>query len=47
MAGRVVPVRVGDVEVLVETVLVAGTEPTSRLGDAGERVGMLSIVLRR
>jgi hypothetical protein len=27
-AGRLIPVRVGDIEIEVETVLVAGTEPT-------------------
>jgi Trypsin-co-occurring domain 1 len=35
---RTVPVRVGEVEVLVEAVPVAGTEPTSALSDAGDRV---------
>lgn len=39
MAGRVVPVRVGEVELLVETAPVAGSEPTStRLDRAGEVV---------
>jgi hypothetical protein len=38
MSGRVVPMRVGDVELLVETVPVAGSEPTSKLGDAGAQV---------
>lgn len=28
-AGRLIPVRVGDIEIEVETVPVAGTEPTS------------------
>ncbi|MBB5850270.1 CU044_2847 family protein [Amycolatopsis umgeniensis] len=37
MAGQVVPMRFGGVEVLVTTVPVAGTEPTSRLGDAGAK----------
>lgn len=37
MAGQVVPMRFGGVEVLVATVPVAGTEPTSRLGDAGAK----------
>jgi hypothetical protein len=32
------PVRVGDIELLVETVTVAGTEPTSRVGDAADAV---------
>jgi hypothetical protein len=33
------PVRVGDVELMVETVTVAGTEPTSgRATEAAERV---------
>jgi hypothetical protein len=34
----VIPVQVGDVELLVETTPVAGTEPTSKLDEAGERV---------
>ncbi|MEU6487358.1 CU044_2847 family protein [Streptomyces sp. NPDC046887] len=38
MARRILPVRVGDVELLVETVPVAGSESTSRLTDAGDRV---------
>ncbi|CAL9399737.1 hypothetical protein SUDANB145_01439 [Streptomyces sp. enrichment culture] len=38
MSNRMLPVRVGDVELLVETVPVAGSEPTSRLGEAGRRV---------
>lgn len=38
VAGQVVPMRVGDVEVLVQTIPVAGTEPTSTLGDASQRV---------
>lgn len=39
MAGRVVPLRVGGVELLVETAPVAGSEPTStRLDRAGEAV---------
>jgi hypothetical protein len=38
MSGRLVPMRVGDVELLVETVAVAGSEPTTRLGDAGAQV---------
>jgi hypothetical protein len=37
VAGQVVPMRFGGVEVLVETVPVAGSEPTSVLGDAGEK----------
>lgn len=37
MAGQVVPMQVGDIEVLVQTIPVAGTEPTSTR-DAGERV---------
>jgi hypothetical protein len=32
--GRTIPTRVGDVELLLETVAVSGTEPTSRLSDA-------------
>jgi hypothetical protein len=39
-AGRLIPVRVGDIELLVETVQVAGTEPTSsRAARALERAG--------
>jgi hypothetical protein len=38
MAVGVIPVVVGDVEVLVETVPVAGTEPTSRISDAVDGV---------
>jgi hypothetical protein len=37
-ASRVLPVRAGEIELLVETAVVAGTEPTSRLGDAGDQV---------
>lgn len=36
MAGKAIPVRIGDIEVMVETTPVAGTEQTSR--DATERV---------
>lgn len=35
---KTIPVRVGDVEVLVETSPVVGTEPTSAASDAAERV---------
>ena len=38
MAVQVVPVRVGGVELLVETVTVPGTEQTSRIGDAAKGV---------
>jgi hypothetical protein len=38
MAGKLVPMRIGDVEVLVETVPVAGTEPTSGLETAKDKV---------
>lgn len=41
MTVRVAPVRVGEVDLLVETVQVAGTEltsGTSRLDSAGERI---------
>lgn len=39
MVGRLMPVRVGDVEVLVEAVPVAGSEPTSgRLDQAGQKM---------
>jgi hypothetical protein len=34
----VIPARVGEVDLLVETVLVAGTEPTSTLGQVGGRI---------
>lgn len=37
VAGQVVPMRVGDVDVLVQTIPVAGTEPTSTRGDASQR----------
>jgi hypothetical protein len=32
--GKTVPIQVGDVEILIETASVAGTEPTSRVTDA-------------
>jgi hypothetical protein len=38
MAGRLVPVPLGGVEVMVETAAVAGSEHTSKLGDAANRV---------
>ena len=39
MGGRVVPMRVGDVDLLVETVTLPGSEQTSgRLDRVGERV---------
>lgn len=38
VAVQVVPVRVGGVDLLVEAVAVAGTEPTSRVGDAARGV---------
>ncbi|OLF07329.1 hypothetical protein BLA60_27545 [Actinophytocola xinjiangensis] len=38
MISHLVPVRIGDVEVQIETVREPGTEPTSRLSDAGDRV---------
>jgi len=38
MSVRTVPVRVGKLDLLVETTLVTGTEPTSALGDAADRV---------
>lgn len=37
MVGRAIPVRVGDIEVLVETTPVAGSEPTSRVDAAIDR----------
>ncbi len=39
MVGREIPVRVGDIEVLVETTPLAGSEPTSRVDSAVDRVG--------
>lgn len=39
MAGRVIPVRVGAVELLIETTPVAGSEPTSRIDATVDRVG--------
>ncbi len=39
MPGRVLPMRIGDVELLVETSPVAGAEPTSTLSRAQEAVG--------
>ncbi len=39
MTGRVVPMRVGDVELLVETSPVVGSEPTSTLSRAQDAVG--------
>ncbi|MGQ0778561.1 MAG: CU044_2847 family protein [Pseudonocardiales bacterium] len=38
MAGRVMPMRIGGVELLVETTPVAGSEPTSALGRAQDAV---------
>jgi len=38
MAARVTPVRVGDIELMVETIPVAGTEPTSRASEAADGV---------
>ncbi|HYZ52116.1 MAG TPA: CU044_2847 family protein [Streptosporangiaceae bacterium] len=37
--GRSIPVRVGDIDLLVEAEPVAGTEPTSRVDSAVNRVG--------
>jgi 1-deoxy-D-xylulose 5-phosphate reductoisomerase len=37
MTSRVIPIRIGETELLVETTTVGGTEPTSRLRDATER----------
>ena len=47
MAGRVVPMRVGDVELLVETSPVAGSEPTSKLSRAQDAVARRSSGHRR
>lgn len=38
VADQVVPMRFGGVDVLVQTVKVPGTEPTSRAGDAAAKV---------
>ncbi|MFI5551703.1 CU044_2847 family protein [Streptomyces sp. NPDC051738] len=38
MTNRLLPVRVGEVELLVETVAVPGSEPTSRVREAGRQV---------
>ncbi|MFC9897661.1 CU044_2847 family protein [Nocardia sp. NPDC127579] len=38
MAGRVVPMRFGEVDVLVETIPAPGTQPTSTLSDAAQKV---------
>jgi Trypsin-co-occurring domain 1 len=38
MAGKLMPMRIGDVEVLVEAMPVAGTEPTSGLDKAKDKV---------
>jgi ABC-type molybdate transport system substrate-binding protein len=37
MAGQVVEMRFGGVDVLVQTMPVAGTEPTSRMSDAAAK----------
>jgi hypothetical protein len=37
MAGQIVPMRFAGADVLVQTVPVAGTEPTSRMGDAAAK----------
>lgn len=37
MVSRVEPMRFGDIEVLVATTPVAGTEPTSKVGDAAAK----------
>lgn len=40
MTGRLVPVRVGDVELLVEAVVPPGSEPTSgRVDEVARKVG--------
>ncbi|MFF3324033.1 CU044_2847 family protein [Streptomyces sp. NPDC002889] len=38
MANRLLPVRVGGVDLLVEAVPQPGSEPTSRLQEAGQQV---------
>jgi hypothetical protein len=38
MSGRLLPIRVGGVELLVEVTPMAGSEQTSRLSDASGRV---------
>jgi hypothetical protein len=39
MAGRLVPARIGDIDVLIEVVPQAGTEPTVGLKQASRQVG--------
>jgi hypothetical protein len=39
MAGRLLPVQVGGLEVMVETMPAVGSEQTSKTGDAIEAVG--------
>jgi hypothetical protein len=39
VVGREIPVQVGDIEVLVETTPLAGSEPTSRVDAVADRVG--------
>jgi hypothetical protein len=38
MSSRLIPLRVGDVDLLVESMAVAGSQPTSGLDRVGERV---------
>jgi Trypsin-co-occurring domain 1 len=38
MAGRLIPIRIGEVEVLVEVTSLPGSEPTSGIDKASERV---------
>lgn len=38
MASRLLPVRVGEVDLMIEALPAAGSESTSRLEDAGGRV---------
>lgn len=39
VVGREIPIRVGDIEVLVETTPLAGSEPTSRVDAVADRAG--------
>src|SRR5262249_11309216 len=38
MSSNVVPIHIGDAQVLIEVTPVAGTEPTSKSGDAAQKV---------
>jgi hypothetical protein len=38
LSGKAMPIRIGGIEVLVETTEVAGTQPTSKASDAADHV---------